>query len=200
MNQKTTHELNIVTRIVLNELPVNWKWMIGVGLLMIILGTLGLIASSVLTLTSVLIFGGFIFAAGIIQFAHAIQAKEKEWGGKLQHFAIAIIYIVAGLVIFWDPFSTSFILMIFLASVFAVIGVARIWYAFYCKRQDWRWLLPALLGLFDLVLTGMILATLPESAFWLIGLFIAIEILFNGWFILFLGLRVRKTDVSYFDR
>jgi len=141
-------------------------------------------------------FGDFIFAGGIIQFVHAIQSKEKEWAGKLQHFAIAIIYIIACLVIFWDPFSTSFILTIFLASVFAVIGVARIWYAFYCKGQDWKWVLPALLGLFDLVLTGIILATLPESALWLIGLFIAIEILFNGWFLLMLGLRVRKTDVS----
>jgi len=141
-------------------------------------------------------FGDFIFAGGIIQFVHAIQSKEKEWAGKLQHFAIAIIYIIACLVIFWDPFSTSFILTIFLASVFAVIGVARIWYAFYYKGQDWKWVLPALLGLFDLVLTGIILATLPESALWLIGLFIAIEILFNGWFLLMLGLRVRKTDVS----
>jgi len=52
MNQKT-NEFNVVTRIVLNELPINWKWMTGLGVLMIILGTLGIIASSVLTLTSV---------------------------------------------------------------------------------------------------------------------------------------------------
>jgi len=106
----------------------------------------------------------------------------------------------AGLVIFWDPFSTSFVLTIFLASVFAVIGVARIWYAFYCKQQDWKWILPALLGLFDLILTGLILAALPESALWLIGFLIAIEILFNGWFLLLLGLRVRRADVSYFGK
>jgi len=78
MNQKTTHELNIVTRIVLNELPVNWKWMIGVGLLMIILGTLGLIASSVLTLTSVLIFGGFILRQGSYSLLMQFRRKKKN--------------------------------------------------------------------------------------------------------------------------
>jgi len=94
MNQKTINEINVVNRIGLNELPINWKWMTGLGVLMIILGTAGIIASSVLTLTSVLMFGGFILSAGVIQLVHAIQTKEKEWAGKLQHIAIGIIYIL----------------------------------------------------------------------------------------------------------
>tara|TARA_R110002111_G_C6006607_1_gene374031 strand:+ start:3369 stop:3956 length:588 start_codon:yes stop_codon:yes gene_type:complete len=193
MNKNSIQEVSFIA---LQELPLNWKWMIGIGLSMLVFGTLGILASSILTLTSVLIFGGFIFAGGILQLIHGFKAKEKEWGGKLQHFVIALLYIIAGLIIFWDPLVTSLVLTVFLASLFAVIGIARIWYATYCKKQDWKWLLPAFSGLLDLVLTAIIITTLPESALWLIGLLIAVEMLMNGWFLLFLGLRVRKMEDS----
>jgi len=191
MNDHSTQEVRFIS---LQELPLNWKWMIGVGVFMLIFGTLGLLASSILTLTSVLMFGGFIFAGGIIQLIHGFAAKEKEWSGKLQHFFIALLYIIAGLIIFWDPLATSLLLTILLASLFGAIGIARIWYASYCKKQDWKWLLPAFTGLMDLVLAAIVIATLPESAVWLIGLLIAIEMLFNGWLLFFLGLRVREME------
>ncbi len=194
MNDNTNEKTESSTYVVLQELPINWKWMIFLGILMLILGTVGLIASGFLTLTSILMFGGFIFAGGIMQMIHAIVTKEKEWSGKIQHILIALLYIAAGLIIFWDPFSTSLILTIILASLFAVIGATKIWYAFYCKRHDWKWLLPAFSGLLNMILTAIIVVTLPESAMWLIGLLIAIEMLFSGWFLLFLGLRVKNLD------
>ena len=168
--------------------------MLALGVSMIFLGTVGLLASGFLTITSVLMFGGFIFAGGLIQMVHAIQVKEEDWSGKLQHILIAALYIIAGLIVFWDPLITSVVLTILLALLFAVIGVARLWYAFYCKKQDWKWLLFALSGVFDMIIAGIIMVALPGSAIWLIGMLIAIELLFNGWSFLFLGLRVRKIE------
>ncbi|SHE19300.1 HdeD family acid-resistance protein [methanotrophic endosymbiont of Bathymodiolus puteoserpentis (Logatchev)] len=193
-NNDETRETLRFSYSALQELPINWKWMIFLGLSMIIFGTLGLLASSFLTLTSVLMFGGFIFAGGIMQLIHVVKVKEEEWGGKLQHLFIALLYIVAGVVIFFDPFSTSLVLTILLASLFAVIGVAKIWYAFFCKKQGWKWLLPAFSGLLNLILTAIVIASLPESAFWLIGLLIAVEMLMSGWFLFLLGLRVRQIE------
>ena len=187
-------ETQSTMNIVLQELPLNWKWMLTLGISMIFLGTIGLLASGFLTLTSVLIFGGFIFAGGLLQMVHAIQVKEEGWSGKLQHILIAALYIIAGVIVFWDPLVTSLFLTILLASLFAVIGIARLWYASYCKKQDWKWFLPALSGVFDLIIAVIIIVSLPGSAIWLIGMLIAIEMLFNGWFFLFLGLRVRKIE------
>jgi uncharacterized membrane protein HdeD (DUF308 family) len=195
MNNITEEETNCNrTYLVLQELPVNWKLMVSLGILMLIMGILGLVASGFLTLTSILIFGGFIFAGGIMQMIHAIVTKEKSWGGKIQHILIALLYILTGLIIFWDPFSTSLFLTILLAFLFTVIGVAKIWYAIYCKKQGWKWLLPAFSGLLNLMLTAIIVVTLPESAMWLIGLLIAVEMLFGGWFLLLSGLRVRSIE------
>ncbi len=178
--------------ILLQELPIKWKEMIFLGIFLIVLGTVGVVASSLLTLTSIFIFGGLVFAGGVIQMIHAIQTKEKDWSGKFQHIFIALLYLIAGMIIFFDPLATSIVLTILLASLFAVIGVAKISYALQCKKQDWKWLFPASSGLLNLILTTIVIATLPESAFWLIGLLIAIEMLMSGWFLLLLGLRVKK--------
>ncbi len=195
MNDITTpNEPYSTSCLVLQELPIHWKWMFFLGIFMIIAGTFGLYASGLLTLTSIFMLGSFIFVGGILQIIHTIQAKEKDWGGKLQHILIALLYIIAGVIIFFDPLTTSLALTILLAFMFALMGITKIWYAFYCKKQDWKWLLPAFSGLLNLIFTGFIIATLPESALWLIGMLIALEMLFNGWFLLLLGLRVRKIE------
>jgi uncharacterized membrane protein HdeD (DUF308 family) len=180
--------------IVLQELPVNWKGMVGLGVFMMLFGFVGLIAANLLTLTSILIFGGFILGGGLLQLVHAVKAQEKEWGGKLQHVLIALLYLLVGLIILWDPWATSVVLTVFLVSLFAVMGVARIWYAFQSRKQGWRWLFIALLGSLNLLLTVLVIITLPESALWLIGFLVAIEMLMNGSYLLFLGLSVRKID------
>jgi uncharacterized membrane protein HdeD (DUF308 family) len=180
--------------IVLQELPVNWKGMVGLGVFMMLFGFVGLIAANLLTLTSILIFGGFILGGGLLQLVHAVKAQEKEWGGKLQHVLIALLYLLVGLIILWDPWATSVVLTVFLVSLFAVMGVARIWYALQSRKQGWRWLFIALLGSLNLLLTVLVIITLPESALWLIGFLVAIEMLMNGSYLLFLGLSVRKID------
>ena len=112
--------------------------MLALGVFMIVAGTIGLLVSNLLTLTSILIFGGLIFAGGILQIVQGVQAREKDWIGRLQHFFIAILYLIGGLIITWDPLAASLVLTIILASLFAVIGVIKISYAIYCKRRQWR--------------------------------------------------------------
>jgi uncharacterized membrane protein HdeD (DUF308 family) len=72
------------------------------------------------------------------------------------------------------------------------IGVGRIWYALKCKMNNWAWLLAALSGLLNIALAIIILATLPASAVWVIGLLVVMEMLLSGWAILWLGLRARR--------
>jgi uncharacterized membrane protein HdeD (DUF308 family) len=62
--------------------------------------------------------------------------------------------------------------------------------AFQIKpAAGWYW--PLISGLVSVILGGMILAQWPQSGLWIIGLFIAIELLFNGWSYLFIALAAR---------
>ena len=47
-------------------------------------------------------------------------------------------------------------------------------------------------GLISIALGAMILAQWPTSGFWVIGLFVAIEMIFNGWSSVFVALAARK--------
>lgn len=177
---------------ILNELPVNWKWLLALGIFMLIAGTLGIVMSVVLTLASVLFFGILVGTAGVLQLIQGVQSKEKKWIGKAQHFLIALLYIVTAGLIFWDPVAASQGMTLVLAALFTAIGITRIYHAIRCQRQQWKWVLPVLLGLVDLVLAAIIILGWPATGLWIIGLFIAIELIMNGWFITLLALRVKK--------
>jgi uncharacterized membrane protein HdeD (DUF308 family) len=56
--------------------------------------------------------------------------------------------------------------------------------------DGWYW--SVLSGLISIVLGGMIIAQWLESGLWVIGLFVAIELLFNGWSMIFVALAARK--------
>jgi uncharacterized membrane protein HdeD (DUF308 family) len=53
----------------------------------------------------------------------------------------------------------------------------------------WYW--PLISGIVSLILGGLILAEWPQSGLFIIGLFIAIELIFNGWSYLFIALAAR---------
>ena len=55
-----------------------------------------------------------------------------------------------------------------------------------------------LAGAINLLLAGLILYGWPETAYWVIGLFVAIELLTNGWLLIALALTKRK--LTYEDK
>ncbi|MGV6817865.1 MAG: HdeD family acid-resistance protein [Thiotrichales bacterium] len=186
----------------LEELPLNWKVMLAIGVFMVFAGTFGIGLSAYLTLGSMFVFAALIGTAGVLQFIQGVQAKEKKWIGRSQHFGIAILYILTAGIMVWDPVAASAGVTLFLAALFAAMGAMKIWYAVRCKRHDWKWVLPSLSGLISLILSGLILITWPASSLWLLGLLIAIELLANGWFLTLLAMRVKKAgedDAESFD-
>lgn len=176
----------------LEELPVSWKVMFAIGIFMIFSGTLGIGLSAYLTLGSMFVFAALIGTAGIMQFFQGVQAKEKKWIGRSQHFAVAVLYVLTAGIMVWNPVAASAGLTLFLAALFAAMGAVKIWYALRCRRREWKWVLPTLSGLISLVLAGLILWTWPESSIWLLGLLISLELLTNGWFLALLALRIKN--------
>jgi uncharacterized membrane protein HdeD (DUF308 family) len=56
--------------------------------------------------------------------------------------------------------------------------------------DGWYW--PLLSGIVSILLGGLIVAQWPASGLWVIGLFVAIELIFNGWSYIFIALAARK--------
>src|SRR4026207_849316 len=77
----------------------------------------------------------------------------------------------------------------FIAIFLIVSGAFRVVSAMVVRFQDWGWV--ALNGGVTLLLGVIINRQLPEAALWVIGLFIGIEILLNGWAWVMLALGLR---------
>ncbi|MFN2330065.1 MAG: HdeD family acid-resistance protein [Chromatocurvus sp.] len=174
------------------EFPFKWGWLFALGIVMIIFGSLGLVFSYAFTLASVLVFGALALAAGLLQLWHGFAAREESWGGRGLHLLVALAYLLLGGLLLWDPLSGSLSLTLFLAAFLLVIGGFRVYYAWQWHRRGWRWKLAAFMGVVDVLLAVLILVGWPSTGLWVIGLFLAIELLLNGFLLTSLALTVRS--------
>lgn len=182
--------LTAIQGAIFGELKKNWGWLLALGIASIALGTLGFYMTFAFTLTSVLFFGILLLVGGTFQLAHAFTCKG--WKGVLWHVLIALLYIAAGIDIIADPVRASAVLTLVLAGILIAVGVSRIIMALQIRAavDGWYWALFS--GVISIVLGGMIIAQWPESGLWVIGLFVAIELVFNGWSYIFVALAARK--------
>lgn len=141
------------------------------------------------TLASMLFLGVLLIIAGFLQIVDVF--KCNEWKAVAWHALIAILYIVGGGLVIYDPFLASTLITALLAGVLIIIGVTRLVMAVGLRGSPgWFWLLLA--GLVAIALGLMILAHWPISGLWVIGLFIAIELIVDGWTYIFLALAIRR--------
>jgi len=195
MEEDSQQKVEDILNSVPMELPLNWKWLLGLGIFMLLAGTLGIGMSVIYTIASVLFIALLIGTSGILQIFQGIQAKEKKWGGRIHHFLIGLFYVVTAGLLYWNPVAGAQGLTLIVAAFLIATGVLRVIDAIRCKRNHWRWVLPVLLGLVDFILAFLIVAGWPGTGLWIIGLFIAIELIMNGWFLTLMAFRVKNAQV-----
>jgi uncharacterized membrane protein HdeD (DUF308 family) len=64
--------------------------------------------------------------------------------------------------------------------------------------KGWYWALIA--GIISILLGVIIIAQWPISGLWVIGLFVAIELIFNGWAYVFIALAARNAAKTGAER
>ncbi|MCX7544364.1 HdeD family acid-resistance protein [Marinicella gelatinilytica] len=177
-------------KLVIGDLPQKWGWLLALGLVFIILGTIGLGLSVAMTVVTILFFGVLLLIGGVVQIFEAF--KHKGWKSILGHVLIAAIYLLAGIMLITEPVVGSMALTALLAAAFIITGLFRIFMGFQLKGYGlgWGWLVFA--GVISLALGVMIFFQWPESALWFIGLMIAIEMIFHGWAYVMLALAVKS--------
>lgn len=172
------------------DLQRNWGWLMGLGILFVVLGFIGLGMTVGLTLVSIVFLGAMFMVAGIAQIADVF--KSHEWKGILGHALIAVLYIMGGGLVIYDPVLASAVITALIAWVLIIIGITRILMAFVLRHAAaWGWLLFA--GIMAIVLGVLILMQWPYSALWIIGMFIAIELIVNGWTYIFMAMGMRRS-------
>jgi len=93
------------------------------------------------------------------------------------------------------PVQGTLTLTIVVGAYFLAEGVSTIMYAVEHRRElseRWGWLLTS--GIVDLILAGIMIAGLPGSALWAIGLMVGINMILGGAALIGMALAARKAN------
>ena len=177
------------SKTIFGEVSQNWGWLFGMGIFFIILGVIGLGRLIALSSAGALFFGVLIVIGGAAQFIEAL--KCKGWKGVAYHVLIAVLYMVGGVFLIWNPLAAKLLLTWVLAAVLICVGIVRMFIAIQ-MRATGSWFVPLLGGIISIILGGLILVKWPLSGLFVIGLFISVELITSGWSYIFIALAARK--------
>jgi uncharacterized membrane protein HdeD (DUF308 family) len=169
-------------------LRAKWGWIVALGVVYLIAGFIALGSVAMATVVSVFVVGVMMIVAGVAEVFSAFQIKS--WGKFLLWALLGVLYIIAGFVTFQNPLLAAVLLTLVLGASLVVSGIMRIVLAFNMKREmPWIWV--ALSGVITLLLGALILVRWPVSSLYILGLFLAIDLIMAGagWVGLGLGLR-----------
>ena len=172
----------------MEALSRNWGWLLALGILMIILGVFAIGTPVVATIAFQVMLGWLLVIGGIAEAIHAFMAQN--WRGFLFELLSAILYVVVGGLLLFNPLLGAAALTLLLAVFLVVEGIFKIVMALRVRdHRGWGWLLAS--GILSLILGAMIWAQWPASGLWVIGLLVGIQLLFTGWSLVMLALAAR---------
>jgi uncharacterized membrane protein HdeD (DUF308 family) len=176
----------------LHHMRSHWLWFLLLGVLLVVAGTAAIIvpAATVGTTFAVaMFFGILLMVAGVATIVSSFWIGE--WSGFLLHLLVGILYVACGFVVTENPLVSVVMMTIFIAVSFIVLGTFRIIAALKLRYPQWGW---ALLNGTITMLAGIIVFRNLKNgdAFWVIGLLVGLEMLFNGWTWIMLALALRN--------
>lgn len=187
---------------------VNRGWLLALGIFMIALGVIGL--GMTYSLTGIVLFwiGILAIAAGLGQLLDAFH--HKKWSGLIWHLIVGLVYIAFGFVLAFMPTFSAFWLTLMIAFSLIITGFVRVLSVFRLRGHRGLQLLVLLTGVVSIGLGvyiyGLVTPPSPEvlatpegqlawarSWQWVIGLFVAIELIMEGMALLSIALSARRT-------
>jgi uncharacterized membrane protein HdeD (DUF308 family) len=170
------------------QLPLRWRPLLILGIVLIVFGTLAVVVSFVATLVSVLAFGWLLLVTGVLEVVYAFQ--QERWGGTALHVVNGALSLVAGFLLLVNPAAGAVVLTLLMAMFFMIGGLFRIVIALATRLAHRGWLL--LSGIVTLLLGILIWRQLPGAAIWVIGTFVGVDMLLIGWSWVMVALAARN--------
>lgn len=184
--------LRSIIRNELDALHGKWPWYLALGIALIVFGTVALAVPYIATSAAILTIGIMLMAGGL---ANAIGSFwSRDWSGFLMGVLAGALYFVLGLVFVRKPDVAASALTMVIAGLLMASGIVKIVIAVKHRFPQWIW--AALSGVLSLLLGFMILNDYPDSKYWVIGLFLGLDMIFHGWFWVMLSLALKRRPLA----
>lgn len=187
--------LKVLRRGLRPEIPegADWRWTLAAGLLMVAGGTAGVLYGSLATIVSVVFFGAGLISAGILHIVSIFRREDARKGAWVENLLMAAMYGSMGGFILLDPVGATAGLTLMLCVFFAVIALMRFSLAWKRRDHQGEMFSQVLGGAMALFLMALVIAYWPLSTLWAIGVMVSVELLMNGWMLVFAALSLRKS-------
>lgn len=181
----------------LNAMPEDnsskWGWFILIGILLVVLGVLALAYQFIATVFSVYYIAVLLIFAGIAQLVQAF--KTKGIGNTVLWSIIGVLYLVTGVIAMYSPIAVSSALTLVVAILLILGGIVQIMGSFRNRTLPrWGWLLFS--GILTLLLGLLILIGWPSDSVWVLGMFLGIDLIFQGWAYISIGFAMRSPHIQ----
>jgi uncharacterized membrane protein HdeD (DUF308 family) len=185
------HDLNELRAKMRETVRAHWKAFLFEGILLAVMGCAAVILPQVASLAVTILLGWLFLIMGIGGLIATFWAREMP--GFWWSLISAALAVLAGGILLARPMQGVLTLTIVVGAYFLAEGVATILYALEHRRElseRWSWLLIG--GAMDIIIAGLIIAGLPGSAEWAIGLLAGLNLMFGGATLIGMALAARK--------
>jgi uncharacterized membrane protein HdeD (DUF308 family) len=168
----------------------HWGLFLFEGIVLIVLGTLAVLIPAVASVAATIVFGWILLLSGIMGLIATFRARGSPGFGW--SLLSAILGIAAGVILLATPLQGALSLTAVLIAFLIIEGVATVLFALEHRKGAsgrWIWLLAS--GILDIALGGILLAGLPGTAVWALGLLVGINMIFGGWSLVWMALHAR---------
>lgn len=180
---------NPQVRQMLASLSDRWGWFVALGAAMVLLGMVALGHVVAATLVSVLFIAVLMIIGGIGQLIHAWRLKQMS--GFVFWTIGGVLYLGAGILALVRPETGASLLTLLFGATLIGSGALRLWIWFNNRAQrGWQWL--ALSGVVTLLVGLLIAFGWPGNSVWVLGLILGVDLLIQGWTLLFIGFALRN--------
>jgi uncharacterized membrane protein HdeD (DUF308 family) len=173
----------------IEEVRKHSTWFLVLGIALVILGMIAIGWAVATTIVSVIFLGWLLIIGGVLHVIHGF--KHRPWSGFFINLLAGVLYAVAGFVMVANPALAAVTLTLLIAMILIVAGLFRLFVAFSTPLDHRGWLI--LNGVVSILLGVMIWRSWPVSGLWVIGMFVGIDMIFDGWTEIMLALSVRRT-------
>ena len=154
---------------------IRWKWLLALGVVLLLLGLASAGATTLLELTSLLVFGPLLVASSLIQLLTAFITGTGP--GRFLQYAAACLEALLGFLIMAQPVLLTDLVVVG-AAFLTVIGLVRMARSLVTHSPGRPWAFMA--GGSALVLGICVWLQVPVSGLWFVGLCIALDFICHG--------------------
>ena len=168
-----------------------WGLFLAEGIALSILGLAAIIVPLIAGLFATVFLGWLFLIVGIVGLVVTLRTRQAPGFGW--SLLSALVAVIAGGVLLWNPLQGLVTLTYVLTAFFIVDGILIIILAIAHRRElsgKWEWMMVN--GVIDLILAGIIIAGLPGTLVWAFGLLVGIDMMFGGASLIAMALEARK--------